>query len=192
MKRRSELSLTDLFIQSTHDDPIENYYEQGSLFYDRGEFEVAYNWYLKASLYQNSSDAQYRIGIMYHLGDGVIQDFQIALNWYLLAAQQNHSDAQYNIGVMYHLGKGMKENYDEAMNWYLLAAEKNHSIAQYSIGTMFINGDVLWQSMKEDYDEALMWYLKSYDSDPYDEDIVMDINRMNRMIKKRVSAFFEN
>jgi len=44
---------------------------------------------------------------MYYNGEGVPQDYAVAMKWYRLAAEQGHAKAQYNLGVMYYNGEGV-------------------------------------------------------------------------------------
>ena len=46
------------------------------------------------------SVAQYNLGQMYRTGDGVIEDYAEALNWYRLAAEQGCAKSQTNLGSM--------------------------------------------------------------------------------------------
>ena len=48
----------------------------------------------------SEADAQFHLGVMYHYGEGVPQDYGEATRWYWLAAQQDHPDAQYALGDM--------------------------------------------------------------------------------------------
>ncbi len=62
---------------------------------------------------------------MYTNGEGVTQDYQKALKWYRLAAEQGHADAQNNLGVMYSYGDGVPQDYQEALKtdcWYVSVA----------------------------------------------------------------------
>ena len=67
---------------------------------------------------------------MYANGSGVEQDYDEALRWYRLAAEQRHAEAQLNLGVMYANGSGVEQDYDEAARWWRLAAEQGHADAQ--------------------------------------------------------------
>ncbi|MEJ2135228.1 MAG: tetratricopeptide repeat protein [Desulfofustis sp.] len=58
------------------------------------------------------------MGVMYHTGKGVPQDFKEAIKWYQKAAEQGHNDAQNNLGVMYHIGEGVTQDYNKAAKWY--------------------------------------------------------------------------
>ncbi len=48
--------------------------------------------------------AQYNLGEMYRLGQGVPQDDSEAARWYRLAAEQGYALAQFNLGLMYARG----------------------------------------------------------------------------------------
>jgi len=50
---------------------------------------------------------------MYHDGQGVPQDFKVAVCWYTKAAEQGAAGAQYNPGLMYHNGKGVPQDSKE-------------------------------------------------------------------------------
>ena len=43
---------------------------------------------------QGVADAQYNLGAMYRYGRGVSQNYETALKWYTLAAEQGHTWAQ--------------------------------------------------------------------------------------------------
>ena len=50
---------------------------------------------------------QTNIGYMYLNGYGVTQNYQEALKWHRLAADQGNAAAQYSLDVMYGNGKGV-------------------------------------------------------------------------------------
>ena len=68
------------------------------------------------------SVAQYRLGQMYHTGEGVIEDYAEALNWYRLAAEQGCEKSQTNLGRMYRKGHGVIQNNEIAHMWYNIGA----------------------------------------------------------------------
>jgi TPR repeat protein len=82
------------------------------------------------------------------------KDYDLALKWYQLAANQGDSDAQYNLGVLYDEGNGTAQDYKTALKWYQLAADQGHSYAQYNLGVLYDEGNVTAQ----DYRTALEWY----------------------------------
>ena len=87
-------------------------------------------------------------------GRGVPQDYQEAVKWYRLAAEQGVAKAQYNLGWMYMNGRGVPQDYQEAVKWYRLAAELGHAKAQTNLGVMYENGN----GVPQDYVIAHMWF----------------------------------
>ena len=77
---------------------------------------------LRLAAEQGDPDAQSNLGIMYHNGEGVPQDYQEAVKWYRLAAEQGVASAQGNLGVMYDNGEGVPQDYVQAHKWINLAA----------------------------------------------------------------------
>jgi len=94
---------------------------------------------LKAAMSGNST-AQCEVGRCYASGEGVNKDFQEAVKWFRMAAEQNDKQAQFNLGACYAFGHGVTQNNNEAVKWYRLAAEKGSAEAQSNLGWCFING----------------------------------------------------
>ena len=102
---------------------------------------------------EGNAVAQNNLGLMYHNGWGVPQDYKEAVYWYRLAVEQGYAIAQYNLGLMYEKGKGVPQDYEEAVRWYQLAAEQGHSKAQGNLGVMYAFGN----GIIKDYVYAHMW-----------------------------------
>jgi len=77
-------------------------------------------WIRKAE--QGDVDSQFHVGVMYDNGQGVPQDYQEAIRWYLAAAEQGDAGAQNSLGVRYQRGQGVPQDYIQAHMWYNLAA----------------------------------------------------------------------
>lgn len=106
---------------------------------------------------QGDADAQYQLGNVFFVGEGVEEDNDEAIKWFRKAAAQGHADAQYQLGEIYYWGQGVDEDYNEAIDWYFMAAEQGHADAQYTLGNMYYSGERL----DVDYDEAAIWYRKA-------------------------------
>ena len=85
---------------------------------------------------EGNAVAQNNLGLMYHNGWGVPQDYKEAVYWYRLAVEQGYAIAQYNLGLMYEKGKGVPQDDKEAARLYRLAAEQGYVDAQYNLGVM--------------------------------------------------------
>ena len=101
--------------------------------------------------------AQSQLGYLYYVGEGVPQDYAMAVDWYRKAAVQGDKDAQYNLAVAYAFGEGTKQDYKEAVIWYRRAAEQGHAIAQYSLGISYIYGE----GVEQNESEGAVWFKKS-------------------------------
>ncbi len=73
---------------------------------------------------QGSLIAQSTLGTLYHLGEGVQQNYAEAMKWYRMAAEQGDASAQFAIGRMYRAGEGVPRDYSEAATWLRMSAEQ--------------------------------------------------------------------
>jgi len=102
-----------------------------------------------------NSSAQFNLGQMYRLGQGVPQNDETAVKWTRLAAEQGNAFAQYNLGHMYRLGQGVPQNDETAVKWFRTAlkwirpaAEQGDVIAQSLLGVMYHKGQGVPQNEK--------------------------------------------
>ena len=102
----------------------------------------------------SSAAAQYSLGIMYDLGEGVPENNAEAARWYQLAAVQGNAHAQFSLGFLYATGAGVPENNAAAVRWYRLAAAQGNARAQYNLGDKYKNGE----GVPEDNAVAVRWY----------------------------------
>ena len=79
--------------------------------------------------------AQFNLGYMYDQGEGVPQDYKLAVEWYRIAAEQGEARAQSNLGYMYDQGKGVPQDYKLAVEWHRKAAEQGNAMGVVLLGT---------------------------------------------------------
>jgi len=112
---------------------------------------------------QGVSEAQYRIGSMYHRAEGVFRDFKEAGIWYRKAADQGHADAYMSLGHLYSVGEKYGNNLPhdptEAMRCYHKAADLGSTFALIWLAGQFERGN----GVKRDHDKAAYWYRKAAD-----------------------------
>jgi TPR repeat protein len=110
------------------------------------------NWLQKAA---DDGDpcAQFQLGRLYQLGDGVPKDTGISRAWYRKAADQGLAEAQNNLGLLYY-DDGVPQHKRASASWYRKAADQGYVEAQLRLGNMYFNGDGVLQ----DYVLAHMWY----------------------------------
>ena len=85
--------------------------------YNKGDYATALReWRPLAK--QGNASAQSNLGVMYENGDGVPQDYPIAVKWYSLAAEQEFEYVQVRLGDVYYNGTlGVPRDYSTAVKW---------------------------------------------------------------------------
>ena len=73
--------------------------------------------------------AQFNLGFMYDMGEGVPENDAEAVKWYRKAADQGYADAQLNLGNMYAKGEGVPENDIRAYVWWSMAKTQGNTKA---------------------------------------------------------------
>ena len=101
---------------------------------------------------QKNATAQYYLGVMYDKGNGVVKDYEKALELFRNSAGQGNVPAQFQVGVMYRKGRGVLRDEQEAMIWFRKAAVQGHMNAQHNLGR-------LYEFNVRDYSNAVHWYL---------------------------------
>ncbi len=110
-------------------------------------------WYRKAAE-QGHIAAQYELGMLYKLGDGVPESNARAADWLRLAAGLGrHRGAQFQLGELFFHGRGVGQDYGTALSWYRKAAAHGHPVAQHLVGVMYREG---WGVENDDL-EAYKW-----------------------------------
>ena len=67
-------------------------------------------WYVRAAK-QGNPAAQFNLGLMYDIGEGVTPDYKRAIKWYRLAAKLNNAQAQFNLGQLYESGERVTQDF---------------------------------------------------------------------------------
>ena len=80
----------------------------------------AEKWYRK-SADQGIASAQFNLGVMYDIGQGVKPDYAEAVKWYRKAAEQNYAPALCNLGILYYNGQGVKMDRLQAQKYFMMA-----------------------------------------------------------------------
>ncbi len=73
---------------------------------------------------QGVVEAQYRLGVAYRLGEGVVKSNTKACQWFSQAANRLHADALFSLGVMYDRGQSVVQDPIAAKALYLVAHAK--------------------------------------------------------------------
>ncbi|MDO4187046.1 MAG: tetratricopeptide repeat protein [Bacteroidales bacterium] len=100
-------------------------------------------------------EAQCNLGKCYFLGQGTIQNYNLAFNWFHKAADKEHPEAQYYIGRCYYYGLGLPNiDYKQSVIWLERSANQENADAQYLLGVCYEKG----QGVRQNQGLAQSWY----------------------------------
>lgn len=103
------------------------------------------------------AEIQFKWGLQYAKGNGVIKNDSMALEWWRRSAEKGYVKAQVNLAWAYEVGMGIEKDYYSAFTWYRKAAEQQDAIAQNKLGVFYENGI----SVEKNMIAALEWYRKA-------------------------------
>jgi TPR repeat protein len=130
-------------------------------FYDTGRY-VQQDRARAAQLYQRAVEdnpsVQWRLGVMYDLGQGVPENPQQAVRLFRQAASENDANANASLGVMYANGRGVPTDYQQSMRYYRRAADLGSSAGFHGVGLLYHYGLGVARSPSE----AAAWYLAAH------------------------------
>lgn len=118
--------------------------------------EMANFWGKKAAE-QGHIEAQYRLASMYYSGEGIEQDYSVAIYWYTKAIERDNTDAYDSLKYLYN--KHRNRDHEEVKKLYKAIENDNLATANYSLGNMAENG----LGMEIDRGKALDYYKKAMD-----------------------------
>ncbi len=118
-----------------------------------GLFENPEQWQTEAQAGDITS--MVRLANAYENGDGIAQDINSAIEWYMEASQRGGVEGNYFLGLIYYEGKaGIAQDHARALPNLLLAARHGVPKAQLIAGKMHEEG----LGIRRDYKEAYYWY----------------------------------
>lgn len=127
--------------------------EKRSLQYYEDSFEILY----EQALENNVVEAQYEIANSYMDGEGVIHDYQQAIDWYRRAESNGFAPASNALGVCYCRGMGVHCDLVKGYKLQLKSAQNDCRIAQWNTAYNYFHGLGTSIDIKEGYN----WMLKA-------------------------------
>jgi TPR repeat protein len=106
----------------------------------------------------DNPSVQWRLGVMYDLGQGVPENPQEAVRLFRLAAAENDANANASLAVMYANGRGVRTDHVQAMRYYRRAAELGSSAGFLGVGMLYHYG----LGVAASPNEAAAWYLAAH------------------------------
>lgn len=99
------------------------------------------------------SIAQHDLGVEFHKGVDLPQDFSKAAAMWRLSSSGGFVPAYNNLGYLTYYGKGVKQDFAEGLRLWRIAAEKGLHESQVHIGYAYADGKYL----RKNYIEAYAW-----------------------------------
>ena len=100
---------------------------------------------------KGNADAQFILGKMYWMGQGVLKDPEQAMKLFKASALQGNADAQFFLGSIYLLPH---TDIAEGVKWLRLSAEQGNQDAQWMLGKAYLQGA---KELPRDPVQAEMW-----------------------------------
>jgi TPR repeat protein len=138
--------------------------------YRQGDFAAAMRL-LRPLADAGDAKAEFHLGRMYALGQGVGQDPRQAVAWYRKAAEHGDAEAEFVLGVMSLDRSGASQDAGQAVAWLRKAADKGVLNAQFRLGMMYARGA---SGLEPDPIAARMWLSLAAEraESPYVHDLV--------------------
>jgi len=102
---------------------------------------------------EGNDRAQFNLGVMYSLGQGVPRDQAEAEKWWLRSARQGRMEAINSLGSVLTA----RGDWPEAVKWFLTAATAGNAEAQYNLGVAYTVG----KGVGADVPTAVGWFRKA-------------------------------
>ena len=141
--------MVELDIQTFEQDIIEKPIE----YFETKDYSAYFNHYNTLQTY--TIFQQFILGKLYFNGIGTNQNYEQAIHWYTLSANQGYSRAQNNLGIYYY---SIEKDYEQAIHWFTLSANQGNSKGQYGLG-------IYYEEIEQDYEQALHWYTLANDTE---------------------------
>lgn len=99
---------------------------------------------------RGSAWAKNALGDLYEAGDysGEYRDYEKAVTYYRMAADEGFVNAYRNLGYMYEQGWGVTKDFKQALKWYRLAADKGHRQGTHIIAHLYAHNINYWRQDK--------------------------------------------
>ncbi|MEZ0226009.1 MAG: tetratricopeptide repeat protein [Alphaproteobacteria bacterium] len=114
---------------------------------------------LKKRAESGDAEAQNQLAAEYLMAEP--PDFDEAVKWLRMAADQGNAGAQNNLGTLYINGEGVKQGDKEAAKLFRKAAEQGTAAAQANLGNCCAMG----RGVPQSWEEAYFWWSLGFNDD---------------------------
>lgn len=129
---------------------------QGVRAYEEGDYEKAFNFFLRAAKAGNAWGMR-NVAFSYRNGEGVHKDPNEAFAWFKKAANHDNIEAMFETGICYYRGEVTPKDLPRAFAWCKKAAENGIVNAMEWIGEFYRDGE----GVVQDISKAIQWFEQS-------------------------------
>jgi TPR repeat protein len=131
-------------------------FDKGVAAYQEADYAAAARYYALSIHNRASPEAAANLCNLYLYGQGVEQDYSMALQLCESAAKYNDPHALVMLGEMYYYGNGVPQNREKAMSYYRKGADLDHPHGQLVLGLRLLDSE-----SAEDLEKAIDWFEKA-------------------------------
>jgi hypothetical protein len=114
---------------------------------------------------QGDPEAQWRLGVLYHNGDGIRQSDREAIEWFQRSAEQRFVPAAAALGSQYWAGQGVPQDYNKAYFWYDVALAEGDSSAEAKLDEL--SAELTQDEVSTAHQQAMAWLQGHAQKEPH-------------------------
>ena len=127
---------------------------------------------------RGNPEAEFYLGKMYMLGQGVLKEEPEAIRWFKASADQGNADAQFFLGSIYYLPH---KDVPRGLMWLKLSAEQGNRDAELLLGQAYMQG---LKSLPRNPIQAEKWLrLAARDNLPFYKDQLLAAERQMNAVQ---------
>lgn len=123
------------------------------------DYKKAFDNYKIAADQGGDAYAQYSVGYCYETALGCEENYEEAMKYYMLSAEQNYPEGLFSVGYLNEAGLGVEKSIEAAIPWYQKASEVGSAQAQSFLADFYYYGEGIEQS----YEQAYQYYKMAAD-----------------------------
>lgn len=143
-----------------------NIYERGMARLKSGDSRRAFKQFKQAAD-RGHAASMYRLGVMYHDGDGVAVDEDVSFFWTRQAAEKGCRDAYGFLADKYYYGTGCRKDLEKSLEWMEKAREANKANQGYRDNVNFLRAEMERERIKTEIQPLIDKGMEAYRKEDY-------------------------
>lgn len=136
----------DLYLRAAQLGDAESQFISGGMYYkglgSSPNYPKAFALLHEAAINGKSNNVSQKIIAEEFLrGSFIPRNYDKALKWYTLAAENGNQDALNELAYMYYTGNGVEQDLEKGAEMFLESAYNGSILAQYNVGLIYYSGD---------------------------------------------------